>query len=165
MDTLVKSLTPLFFLFFAKLCSDNVPYWFRINYLNLCIASLLYHYSIEYDIAPEYKHIFEMYDRFVITYWCSHYILNNTLQNLPFALLIGCLSLFIQYVKQISYLLCCINIITNVNIWCNIILSIILPISWYIFITKNNEIWTTTNKIIWHITQSLYIYLSIFKYK
>ena len=31
MDALVKSLTPLFFLFCAKLQLETTPYWFKIN--------------------------------------------------------------------------------------------------------------------------------------
>ena len=123
MDALVKSLTPLFFLFFTKLCYNTDPYWYIINNLNLCIASLLYHYSIEYDISEEYKYIFELYDRFSITYGCTHYILNNNVYYLPIALLIGGISIFIEYTKHIIYILCFVHIISNVNIYCNIILT------------------------------------------
>ncbi len=160
MDVLIKSLTPLFFLFFEKLCSEKVPYWFKIYYINLCIASLLYHYSIEYNISSEYKYIFEIYDRVSISISCYYRIFKDEL----YALLFGILSIFIEYNKQFSYFIAYIIVIFEMNTIYNISIFLILCISFYIFYTREDGKWTINQKIIWHFTQSFYIYLSTIFY-
>ena len=156
MDALVKSLTPLFFLFCAKLQLETTPYWFKINTINLCISNLLYHYSIEYNLHKSIKNIFYYYDRFSISLVCSYRIFNVQ----TYALLYSLITIISEYNKYISYLLGFITVIPKLSIIQNISIFISQIVSFYFFFSKNNEIWTINQKIIWHFTQSYYIYIS-----
>ena len=156
MDALVKSLTPLFFLFCAKLQPETTPYWFKINTINVCISSLLYHYSIENNIPEYFKNIFYYYDRFSISCACSY----RTFDNQTYGLLYSLITIISEYNKYISYFLGFITVIPKLSIIQNILIFISQFISFYFFYSKNNEEWTINQKIIWHFTQSFYIYIS-----
>lgn len=156
MDALVKSLTPLFFLFSAKLQPETTPYWFRINTINLCISSLLYHYSIENNVPEYLKNIFYYYDRFSISLTCSY----RTFDNQTYGLLYSLITIVSEYNKYLSYILGFITVVPKLSIIKNISIFISQSISFYFFFSKNNEEWTNIQKIIWHSTQSFYIYIS-----
>ena len=155
MDALVKSLTPLFFLFSAKLQPSTTPYWFRINTINLCISSLLYHYSIENNVPEYLKNIFYYYDRFSISLTCSY----RTFDDQTYGLLYSLITIISEYNKYISYCLGFITVVQKLSIFKNISIFISQFISFYFFYSKKNEEWTNIQKIIWHSTQSfIYIY-------
>tara|TARA_B100001094_G_C18162565_1_gene790185 strand:- start:489 stop:983 length:495 start_codon:yes stop_codon:yes gene_type:complete len=160
-NKIFKSITPIFFLISEYCMNNKTPYFFRLNTINLFLSSILYHTSLEFN--TKYTDYIFYYDRFSIGLLCSYRTFNNQL----FALMFALLASFNNKFKDLTYILGFINVIFKLTNKKKIIILIIELISFYYFLKhhkRKNQEWTIIEKYIWHITQSIYIYISSFSF-
>ena len=160
--SVLKSITPIFI--GSDLCFYNkkVPINYKIHTFNLFISSLLYHYGIEYN--SKYKELFYIYDRFSINLLSMYRVLNNELLSLLYSII------FIksEKAKTIAYSLGVLNVLYRLKSSIRMILIINLIISFRILFsqkrTNTSDCFTLRSKLIWHFTQSIYIYIASLTY-
>lgn len=139
----------------------KTPIWFRINTINLFISSILYHTAIEFN--NKYSNIIYYYDRFAISLVCSYRIFNNQI----LALFISIISIFNEKFKNCIYIFSFIILICKISYKRIIHLFILQIFSFHFYykhLQRKNLNWNIIEKVIWHVTQSFYIYIGSFSF-